>query len=221
MPFSHVHTTAGNQPQKQYASCQFQNTSARGAFGDALAEVDWIVGNVVAKLTETNVLDNTLILFTGDNGPWLMHGTSGGSAGIHVGRYAGSWNTGKGSTWDGGIHDAAFAYWKGQITPGSRSSEVVSSLDLFPTASVLAGVALPTDRVYDGKDMSEVLLKDDGKSPHTVLFFYGGARPGEDMSVAGGALGAAHSVPSAARMGCWKAHLGHRPGDGTVHPWSR
>jgi arylsulfatase A len=72
MPFSHVHTTAGNQPQRQYASCRFQNTSLRGAFGDALSEVDWQIGEVVAKLEETEVINNTLILFTGDNGPWLI-----------------------------------------------------------------------------------------------------------------------------------------------------
>ena len=56
MPFSHVHTTAGNQPQKQYASCKFQNTSIRGAFGDAIKEVDWIVGNVVDKLRTLQIM---------------------------------------------------------------------------------------------------------------------------------------------------------------------
>ena len=61
MPFSHVHTTAGNQPDKQYASCKFQNTSVRGAFGDALAEVDWMVGNVVAKLEALSLMENTLV----------------------------------------------------------------------------------------------------------------------------------------------------------------
>ena len=85
---------------------------------------------------------------------------------------AGYWNTGKGSTWEGGIHEAGFAYWpvrptlhsnreyspdavktsvcrgsQGQISPASRTAEIVSSLDLLPTASALAGVALPTDRV--------------------------------------------------------------------------
>jgi hypothetical protein len=197
MPFSHVHTTAGNQPQKQYASCEFQNTSIRGAFGDAIKEVDWIVGNVVAKLKEVDVMKHTLILFTGDNGPWLVQGLSGGSAGLFTGRYSGYWNTGKGSTWDGGIHEAAFAHWEGQITPGSRTAEVTSSLDLFPTASALAGIPLPTDRVYDGKDMSDVLLKSEGKSKHEVLFFYNGQ---------GG--------PRAARMGCWKAHWQTSPGMG-------
>eukprot|EP01043_Picozoa_sp_COSAG02_P025797 COSAG02_NODE_1463_length_12488_cov_7.312591_5_plen_137_part_00 len=107
---------------------------------------------------------------------------------------------------DGGIHEAAFAHWEGMITPGSRTAEVTSSLDLFPTASALAGVPLPSDRVYDGKDMSDVLLKEDGKSKHEVLFFYGGARTGTPGGGRGG--------PSAARMGCWKAHWGTGPGMG-------
>lgn len=200
MPFSHVHTTAHNQPQRQYAGCAFQNTSKRGAFGDALAEVDHLVGEVRAKIERLGVEKNTLILFTGDNGPWMVQGLSGGSPGLLVGRYAGYWNTGKGSTWEGGIHEAAFAYWPGMITAGSRSSEVVSSLDLLPTASALAGVPLPTDRVYDGRDMREVLLQPAGKSPHDVLFFYGGAAPSTNAG------------PSAARMGCWKAHWGTGPG---------
>ena len=121
----------------------------------------------------------------------MIEGLSGGSEGIMTGRYAQYWNTGKGSTWEGGMHEAAFAYWKGTIPPFSRSAEVVSSLDLFPTASALANVALPSDRVYDGRDMSDVLLKPQGKSKHEVLFFYGGASPD-----GGGA--------SAARMGPWK-----------------
>eukprot|EP01043_Picozoa_sp_COSAG02_P019341 COSAG02_NODE_926_length_15856_cov_13.975566_19_plen_273_part_00 len=78
---------------------------------------------------------------------------------------------------------------------------MVSSLDLFPTATALAGLTLPFDRVYDGRDMSDVLLKLDGKSKHTVLFFYGGAKPD------GGG-------PGAARMGPWKAYWATGPGLG-------
>lgn len=139
----------------------------------------------------------------------MIQGLSGGSTGLLTGRYSGYWNTGKGSTWDGGIHEAAFAYWKGQIEPGTRTSEVTSSLDLFPTASALAGVPLPTDRVYDGRDMSNVLLRAHGKSKHDVLFFYGGGKPGAGCTAAHGGYG-----PSAARMGCWKAHWGTAPGMG-------
>ena len=103
---------------------------------------------------------NTLILFTGDNGPWLVQGKSGGSTGLLSGRFSGYWNVGKGSTWEGGIREAGFAHWPGVITPFSRSAQVVSSMDLFPTALELAGVALPDDREYDGKSMVPLLLHD-------------------------------------------------------------
>ena len=73
-------------------------------------------------------------------------------------------------TWEGGIRQSAFAHWRGQIEPASRSEEIVSSLDIFPTFSALAGVALPAGVVYDGRDMSEVLFKPDGRSQHDVLF---------------------------------------------------
>lgn len=149
MPFSHVHTTHGDQPDSQYAGCRFKNTTKRGAFGDALAEADWIVGNVVTELQTASISKNTLIMFTGDNGPWMVKGKSGGSEGLLTGITAGYWNTGKGATWEGGMHEAAFAYWPGQIQPFSRSSEVVSSLDVFPTIAHFSGVPLPTDRVYD------------------------------------------------------------------------
>eukprot|EP01051_Picozoa_sp_SAG22_P001158 SAG22_NODE_43_length_25304_cov_5.394644_10_plen_208_part_00 len=135
----------------------------------------------------------------------MIEGLSGGSEGLLTGRYSQYWNTGKGSTWEGGMHEAGVAYWKGTIEPMSRSAEIVSSLDLFPTASALAGVPLPvrckalsfccasarifvedsavpcrlstlqTDRVYDGKDMSDVLIKPGGKSKHKVRCMYGTA----------------------------------------------
>lgn len=74
VPFSHVHTTWHEQPQSQYAGCAFQNTTARGAFGDALAEVDWMIGNIVHELDTVGILENSLVLFTGDNvgiGPFV------------------------------------------------------------------------------------------------------------------------------------------------------
>merc|ERR1712060_834078 len=106
----------------------------------------------------------TVFLFTGDNGPWMIQGLSGGSTGLLTGRFSGYWNVGKGSTWEGGIREAAFAYWKGQIDSFSRSAEVVSSMDVFPTLSALAGVPLPADRIYDGRDMKDVLLNAGGLS---------------------------------------------------------
>lgn len=199
MPFSHVHTTAANQPFKQYAGCQFQNSSQRGPFGDALAEADWITGQIVAALESAGIDKNTLIVFTGDNGPWLAQGLSGGSRGLLTGEYSGYDNTGKGSTWEGGIREAGFAYWPGVIQPMSRSSEIVSSLDIFATAANLSGAGLPANRPYDGRNMMPVLLG--GKSDHEFLFFY--KQP---------------DVPSAVRYGKWKAHFTTSPGIGGCQP---
>jgi arylsulfatase A len=200
MPFSHVHTTAGNQPDKQYAGCAFKSTTRRGAFGDALAEADWIIGNLIATVADAGIEKNTIFLFTGDNGPWMIQGLSGGSPGHLTGRYSGYWNTGKGSTWEGGIREAGFAYWPGQIAPATRTAEVVSSMDVFPTFSALAGVPLPQGVVYDGKDMSDVLFKADGKSAHEFLFHYGACAKG--------------NAPATCRHGKWKAHWCTGPGLG-------
>lgn len=200
MPFSHVHVTATNMPGLQYAGCDFKNTSRRGPFGDAFAEVDWMVGNVAQAVREAGIEENTLMLFTSDNGPWMVKGLSAGSTGLFTGRYSGYWNTGKGSTWEGGIRMPAWAYWKGQIKPFSRTSEVVSSMDVFPTVSHLAGASLPADRAYDGKDMSEVLFQADGRSKHDFLFFYGSCHGKNNIR------------PTAVRHGKWKAHWCTGPG---------
>jgi len=198
LPFSHVHTTASNQPEKQYAGCDFQNTTQRGKFGDALHEADWIAGSVMATIEKMGLAKNTLVLFSSDNGPWMVQGKSAGSPGLHYGRSSGYWNVGKGSTWEGGVREPAFAYWPGRIQAGTRSAEVVSSLDLLPTLSKIAGVPLPTNRVYDGKDMSDVLF-DKGPTKHDFLWLYQKAEP---------------DGPSACRHGKYKAHWVTGPGLG-------
>jgi len=193
-----VHTTAGNQPEKQYCDCDHKNATRRGSFGDALAEADTLVGLLAERLRVHGIDGNTLILFTGDNGPWMVQGTSGGAEGLLSGRYAGYWNVGKGSTWEGGIREAGFAHWPGVIQPFSRSAEIISSMDIFPTVLGLAGRAPPADRPYDGRDMKSILVEEAGKSAHEILFFYGGA--------------AGMSTPSAARYGPFKAHFATGPG---------
>jgi len=202
LPFSHVHTTSETQPMKQYASCAFQNTTSRGPFGDALAEVDSIVGDVVRSLENAGLEEETLILFSSDNGPWMIQQLSAGSVGLLYARNASYWNVGKGSTWEGGIREPAFAVWPNKIKAGTRSEETVSSLDVLPTLARIANVTLPDDRVYDGKDMLDVLLNDDGKSKHEHLFFYGGA---SCDNVKG---------PSAMRYERYKIHFATGPGLG-------
>jgi len=145
------------------------------------------------------VVHTPQILFTGDNGPWLVQGFSAGSMGIFYGRSSGYWNTGKGCTWEGGIREAGFAYWPGVVKAATRTDEVVSSMDLLPTALELAGIPLPTDRPIDGKSMLKI-IKDEGPSDHDVLFFY--------------ASNMDNSGPTAARVGPYKAHWVTSPGIG-------
>ena len=187
-------------------SAEFKNKTTRGSFGDALAEVDSIVGDIVASLEQNGLEKNTLVIFSSDNGPWMIKAESGGSPGIMYGRSSGYWNVGKGSTWEGGIHEPAFATWPGTISAQSKSDEVVSSLDLFPTVTSLVGLELPKGVVYDGRDMTDVLLAKDGnergKSKHDILFFYGG----------GGNACSKWKGPSAARYGSYKAHFATAPG---------
>ena len=148
-PFSHVHTTSATQPEKQFSGCSYQNKTKRGSFGNALAELDGIVGAIVNKLTSLDLMEDTLIILAADNGPWVEQGLSAGSAGLLTGQYADYTNTAKGSTWEGGIRVPSFVHWKGVIPPYSRSSEVLSSLDVFPTLSALAGIdGLPTGRKW-------------------------------------------------------------------------
>jgi len=203
-PFSHVHTTSvGTTTENQYVGCNFRNTTNRGIFGDALAETDWIVGKIVQKVRDLGLEEDTLILFTSDNGPWAMRGLSAGSEGLFTGRFAeGYKNTAKGSNWEGGIREPAFAYWKGKIVPFTRTSEIISSLDVFPTLSALAGLPLPQDRPFDGKDMSKILLNEDGKSDHDFLFFYGTCSGEQYYSI------------SSVRHGKYKAHWCTAPGLG-------
>ena len=99
VPFSHVHCTASNNTnEKQYAGCAFRDSTQRGTYGDALAETDWIAGTIVQKIRDLGIEEDTLILFTSDNGPWMTMGLSGGSEGLFTGRFAeGYTNTGKGT----------------------------------------------------------------------------------------------------------------------------
>lgn len=78
---SHVHTTEANLPASQYAGCEFRGASIRGPFGDALAEADALVGDVVKAVDAHDLRDDTLFIFSSDNGPWMIQAQSAGSVG--------------------------------------------------------------------------------------------------------------------------------------------
>lgn len=141
------------------ASKNFAGKSAGGAYGDTVEEIDWSVGEIMKLLDSKGLTDNTMILFTSDNGRWY-EGSSGALRG------------GKGTTYDGAFKVPFIAHWPGSIPAGSTSSELIANLDLFPTFLTLAGVELPRDRVLDGQDIIGVLTGKTPKSPRETLFFY-------------------------------------------------
>jgi len=147
-----------------FASSGFKGRSLRGLFGDVIEEVDWSVGQVLDTLRELKLDERTLVVFTSDNGPWLVFNELGGSAGPLRG--------GKGSTWDGGMREPALFWWPGTI-PHRVVADIGSTLDLLPTCAKLAGAALPPGLVLDGGDISPALLGS-GPSGREVMFFYRG-----------------------------------------------
>jgi arylsulfatase A len=148
-----------------FASSDFRGKSARGLYGDVVEELDWSVGQVLAALRAEGLAENTLVVFTSDNGPWLTQFEQGGSAGLL--------REGKGCTYEGGMRVPGIAWWPGRIAPRTTSA-LATTMDLFPTALALAGVALPGDRTFDGVDLRPLLFGT-GASPRETVYFYRGS----------------------------------------------
>ncbi|MCF8357919.1 MAG: sulfatase [Prolixibacteraceae bacterium] len=148
-----------------YASEDFLGTSQRGLYGDVIQELDWSVGEIVKKLDELGLLENTLVIFSSDNGPWLVMEDHGGSAG--------PLREGKMFTFEGGMRVPTVAMWKGKIAAGRVYNDLASQMDWFPTVAALTGIALPTDRDVDGKDLSAVLLENGKREGDSYLYFDG------------------------------------------------
>ena len=173
-----------------FASPAFKGKSRAGIYGDAVEEIDWSVGEILATLRQEGLAENTLVFFTSDNGPWLIMGDQGGSAGLL--------RDGKGSTWEGGMRVPGIAWMPGRIQPGVTSA-LAHAMDLFPTALALAGAPLPAGVTLDGTDLSPLLLQ--GRAPETRPFFY---YRGDQLF--------------ACRLGEWKAHFQTQTGYGQPKP---
>lgn len=136
-----------------------------GTYGDVIAEIDWSIGQIMAALKETGNDENTLVLFTSDNGPWLSYGEHSGSAG--------PLREGKGTTWEGGHRVPCLARFPKVIPAGATCREVAGTIDVLPTFAKFAGAEAPTDRIMDGRDIGPLLRGEAGaKSPHEAFYFY-------------------------------------------------
>ncbi|WP_443938510.1 sulfatase family protein [Pedobacter sp. MW01-1-1] len=157
---------AHNMPHAPWhASDNFKDKSGYGLYGDAMQELDWSMGELIKTLKDEGLSENTIIIFTSDNGP-VTTLKNGGSAQPLKG--------GKTTTWEGGMRVPGIVYWPGKIPKGVVSNEPVSTLDLLPTLSKIAGVKTPSDLVLDGRDISQLWLKPKVyKSQPFELLYYG------------------------------------------------
>ena len=136
----------------------FLEASENGRYGAAMAAVDWATGAIMHALRERGLDDNTLVIFTSDNG-----GTRRGCNLPLRGN--------KGTCWEGGQRVPCIMRWPGKITPGREKSGVAASIDLYPTLASLGGADLPTDRIVDGMDLSEMIFGDD-ESPRDTFIYH-------------------------------------------------
>ena len=149
-----------------FASENFAGKSERGLYGDVIEEMDWSTGQILKTLRDLKLADNTLVIYTSDNGPWLSKRENGGSA-LPL-------RDGKFSTYEGGMREPTIMWWPGKISPG-ECSEVCSTIDLLPTIATLAGAELPSDRVIDGQNIWPLMAgESDAKSPHDAYYYYRG-----------------------------------------------
>lgn len=150
-------------PHKPLAASElFYKKSGAGLYGDVLAELDSGVGQVLSMLKELRLDEKTLVIFTSDNGPWFG-GSTGGLRGM------------KGSSFEGGHRVPFIARWPGKIPAGHLNRAPAIMMDVFATVLTAAGIALPQDRKFDGKDLMPMLTSN-ARSPHEALFELAGPR---------------------------------------------
>ncbi|XP_070565013.1 arylsulfatase G-like isoform X2 [Ptychodera flava] len=152
--FAHMHTPLAHAKT-------FTNTS-HGVYGDTLRELDDVIGKIVTTVRDVGKENDTLIWFTGDNGPWAKKCQYGGSRGPFLGSWqhdhGGGGSSGKLTLWEAGHREPSLAYWPGHIPAGHVTNSLLSSMDIYPTMAAIAGVTMPKYRKYDGIDVSNVLF---------------------------------------------------------------
>jgi arylsulfatase A-like enzyme len=167
-----------------FVSNKFAGKTKRGLFGDVIAEIDWSVGQILDALDKHGIDDQTLVLFSSDNGPWLSYGNHAGSAG--------PLREGKGTVWEGGHRVPTLARWPGKVPAGGECRELCGTIDVLPTLAKLASGSPPSDRIIDGRDIWPLLAGEkNAKSPHEAFYYYW------DNGL------------EAVRSGDWKLHLPH------------
>lgn len=154
-----------------YVQERFAKQSDNGAYGAAVESIDWATSVILADLEALGLTEDTIVIFTSDNGslgdnapPWGSKEPLGGSNGALRGT--------KGTTWEGGQRVPAIIRWPGVIEPGRVSDEVVTAMDLYPTLAKICGATVPSDRTIDGRDIQDIWADGTATSPHESFFYY-------------------------------------------------
>ena len=190
LPFNMPHLPVVSSPG-------FEGRSKRGLYGDVIEEIDHAVGRIRAALEASEIAENTLLVFTSDNGPWIRFQDTAthnryGEARLNIGS-ALPFRDGKGSTWEGGVRVPGVFWWPGVIDPFTVVREPASTMDIFPSVLALAGASVPTDRELDGRDIRPYF---------SSKRFEGSVAPFEFIYT-----GAGDNKIYGSRYGPWKAHI--------------
>ena len=146
-----------------FVSEEREGHSEAGLYGDVIKEIDWSVGQVLETLRQAGIDEQTLVIFTSDNGPWLSYGNHAGSAG--------PLREGKGTAWDGGVRVPFIARWPGRLPEGLEVSTPAMTIDVFPTLAERIQADLP-DHPIDGKSMWSLMTGESTASPQEAYYFY-------------------------------------------------
>jgi|LakMenEpi03Aug12_release.lakeMendotaPanAssembly.Ray.scaffolds.fasta_scaffold05100_14 arylsulfatase A-like enzyme len=167
-----------------YASENFEGKTGKGLYADVIAEIDWSVGTILERLKKHGLDDNTLVIFTSDNGPWLSYGPHAGSAG--------PLREGKGTTWEGGVRVPCIMRWPGKIPADRACAAITATIDILPTIAHLANCPLP-EKPIDGDNITTLMMGNavDWEKPRTYHYYWG-----EELQ--------------AVRQGTWKLHFPHK-----------
>ena len=156
------------------ASPQFKGKSKRGLYGDVIEEIDFNVGRVLDAVTEMGLADNTYVIFTSDNGPWLIKNKdhANGRLPSDHGGSSGPLRSGKVSTFEGGVRVPCIVWGPGRVPAGTTCDSIASTLDMLPTLAALAGAETPTDRVIDGENIRHLFHGEFEKAAADKAYYY-------------------------------------------------
>lgn len=191
---------AHNLPHLPLASPEhLKNTSEAGPLGDVIEELDSGLAEIWKTLENKKLADNTIFIFSSDNGPWIEYpermAADGKTQRWHVGS-AGIFRGSKGQTYEGGHRVPFIVYWKNKVDSGRTITSLISNLDVLPTLTEWAGAALPEGRTLDGQSISNVLLGNPGPHTHREVYYVN------------------NGTPEAVRLGEWKLRTSAVTSDG-------